>query len=157
MDTQKSVKMSIIISKVNRDLDLCGKKIQDETIDRMTLELKTYHILLYPVDIREIELTEYNESKYGDEMHDIETWMHSDSFLQSTRRQIVYFNNNDFYDRRQCISLFQILDNEMIVYQRSGDVIKMKDDHRFFVEIVRRHFPKVELIDIIYGSVHKAC
>ena len=70
------------------------------------------------------------------------------------RRQVVYFNNDDHDNRMQCISLFQIIDDTMVVYQRSADTIKMLDDLRFFCEIIQRYFSDVQHIKINYGSFH---
>lgn len=91
--------------------------------------------------------------KYKPELKDIENWIKSSNALL-TRRQVVYFNDSEYLKRLQCISLFQILDSTMVVYQRSSDTTKTLDDYRFFVEIIKRYFPDVQSIKIFYGSLH---
>jgi len=95
--------------------------------------------------------------KYQPELDDIQQWYETHYPLYNEpeyRRRQVYFNNVNYDERFQCISLFQIIDNEMIVYQRSSHTIKMLDDFRFFAEIVNRWFWNVVYIKISYGSLH---
>lgn len=78
-------------------------------------------------------------------------------------RQIVVFNNADFKEVKQCFTQFQFVytarkEFDLYVYQRSGDLDKLKDDLTFFAHIaeafeieVRK---KVTKIVVIYGNIH---
>lgn len=95
--------------------------------------------------------------KYEPELNDINEWFesHYPEYTDiSHRRRQVYFNNSNYDERFQCISLFQIIDDGMFIYQRSSHTEKMLDDYRFFAEIVQRWFYHVTYIKIFYGSLH---
>lgn len=146
-----------IINDISRKLMFHGKSIYDSNLNRnvkeLTCEILELNLVLINKICNEVNLN----SKYQDELQDISNWYYTVVNCRQnniTRRQIVYFNNSNYVNRKQCISLFQILDSQMIVYQRSGDVEKMLDDFRFFIEIRKRFFKHIDSIKIIYGSVH---
>ena len=79
-----------------------------------------------------------------------------------TSRQLMIFNDEDFYLKYQCFTHFQFVGDGvtflMIVYQRSGDIKKQYDDFKFFGNIAKR-FEKftgthVKQIKVIYGNLH---
>jgi hypothetical protein len=122
-----------------------------------TIEMTGVAICLVSTQIESLILELPLNSKYQPELDDIQNWYdcHYPMYNQpEQRRRQVYFNNSQYDQRFQCISLFQIIDDDLIVYQRSGHTLKMKDDFRFFAEIVNRWFKNVTYIRIIYGSLH---
>lgn len=134
-------------------LDREGELVEDARMNRQTKELIGASLTITETRMKEIWDTIPYNNKFDPELRDFDEWYHR--WKNVNRRQQIYFNNKDFALRMQCISLIQIIDNQMIVYQRSGDVEKMQDDHRFFVHLVKNYFQYVNLIHVIYGSLHK--
>lgn len=135
------------IKEIKEYIRVQGRKILDYyEVVGMSNELSLHDIKRLRSDIPLLE-------KYRPELNDIDKWF-KENYPKYTRRQIVYFNNNDYDMRLQCISLFQILDTTMVIYQRSSHTEKYTDDCRFFVEIVTKYFPQVQSIKIFYGSLH---
>lgn len=138
---------------ISKFLDKQGSTVYDNRMDRWVKEMIGFQLTLREHDLDLIRKRKLND-KYQPELHDFHEWMQS-TYFSVERRQAVYFNNIDFLQRMQCISLFQILDTTLLVYQRSGDIEKMEDDHRFFVEIIDRYHVYIDKIIITYGSLHK--
>ena len=147
----------INIDSIIKRLIIHGRKMYDENLNRWVAELLYQEESLTLPQMKEIFETILLNVKYKPELDDIDEWYneHFPGYTsQCHRRHIVYFNNKDYDHRFQCISLFQVLDNLMIVYQRSSDTAKMIDDFRFFIEIRQRYFQDVDGIQIVYGSLH---
>jgi hypothetical protein len=140
------MKMSLI-ELIKKQVELHGLDIDD------TKEIIGYDSLLSGRNLEDLSRQELNP-KYELELEDIKDWFDHERGVDDTRRQIIYFNNKDFINRKQCISTIQILDDIMVIYQRSGSVEKMSSDHRFFYEIRKQFFPNVNYIKIFYGSLH---
>ena len=143
--------------EITKQLNLFGEVTEDFNLDRTVKEFichtehydSKYMAILYDT----VELN----PKYKPELDDIEKWYEEHFPLYSRpefRRRVVYFNDLDYENRFQCISLFQVVDDTLIIYQRSGDTLKMLDDLRFFAEIRHRYFQHVRDVNIVYGSVH---
>lgn len=147
----------IDINNIRRSILLHGKLIHDVNLNRSVRELIAQEYDINSTLINHLNSDVALNTKYEPELNDIQEWYEL-NFPKYTkdehRRHIVYFNSNDYNNRLQCISLFQVLDNTMIVYQRSSDTVKMLDDFRFFVEIKNRYFANVDHIKIFYGSLH---
>lgn len=149
--------MNTIIESVKKHILFHGKTIEDHNLNRTVKEIIGHEIILQGNDFQVLETQQPFNIKYHLEMIDIDYWYraHFPQYNSTChRRHVVYFNNNDHDNRLQCISLFQVIDDVMIVYQRSSDIEKMADDFRFFVEIRRIYFKDVKQIKIFYGSLH---
>lgn len=147
----------IDINNIRCSILLHGKLIHDVNLNRSVRELIAQEYDINSTLINYLNSDVALNTKYEPELNDIKEWYELNFPKYSKdehRRHIVYFNSNDYNNRLQCISLFQVLDNTMIVYQRSSDTIKMLDDFRFFVEIKNRYFANVDHIKIFYGSLH---
>ena len=78
-------------------------------------------------------------------------------------RQLLVFNDSQFYKHKQCFNIFQFLKTEeaweMIVFQRSADIKKIYNDYSFFGYIANKFemktAEKIENIRILYGNVHE--
>jgi hypothetical protein len=122
-----------------------------------TIEVTGATLSLVSIQIGDLLNNVILNKKYKPELEDIQNWYdwHYPMYNKNEhRRRQVYFNNSQYDQRFQCISLFQIIDDEMFIYQRSSHTEKMTDDFRFFAEIVQRWFPNVTYIKIFYGSLH---
>lgn len=146
-----------LIDAAKRTIELFGNDVRDENLNRNTLEIIGHDLILSKQDIFDLQTGHPLNPKYKWELDDIQSW-HDLHFPQLStrdhRRHVVYFNNLDFDNRYQCISLFQVIDNTMLIYQRSSDIEKLQDDFRFFAEICKRWFYNVDNIRIFYGSFH---
>ncbi len=145
--------MSILNTKLNSirsEIILGGNKVWDENYKRFTLELICAGVELNYLELFELSKMKLNK-KYQPEIDDFEDWLAQRS---SNRRQVVYFNNRDFKKRMQCISLVQQIDHTLIIYQRSGDTVKMLDDFIFFTYLTTYFRIKIQTIKIFYGSLH---
>ena len=78
-------------------------------------------------------------------------------------RQLMVFNDSNFSAVKQCFTSFQFVythrkDFDMYVYQRSADMIKLKDDLIFFGNVAqlfgRMNLTPVSKIVVIYGHCH---
>lgn len=145
-----------------------GRRKYDGHLKRWVRELLQFSLVFDNSDqaiyLGELPLLE----KYDPEIKDFEKSLRDIIIPGIERRQVrqlMHFNNVNFDQRKQCISLVQFLpindpdeDYMMIVYQRSGDISKFTDDVRFFSELAYRFFQKtryqVSLINVIYGSFH---
>lgn len=142
---------------IAKKLILHGTRTHDANLHRDVAELLFQGECISLIQIKDLTNNVPLNTKYDPELRDIASWhdQHYPGYEHPRhRRHIIYFNNNDFDNRLQCISLFQVIDDLMIVYQRSADVAKMIDDFRFFVEIRNRYFTNVDCIQIVYGSLH---
>jgi hypothetical protein len=144
------------IKSIRHRILLHGKEIVDLNHNRKVKELICQEEYLESEHICELEKTKLLD-KYLPELDDIQKWYDRHYplyYKEEHRRHQVYFNNHDYSNRLQCISLFQVLDDTLIIYQRSSDTSKMIDDFRFFVEIKKRFFTTITNIHIFYGSLH---
>lgn len=144
-----------IVSQLSNYLDQHGELKRDLNHNRNTLELVCCVVTLTKDDMLETISTVPYNSKYDPEVKDFDDWYYKCNFSAKERRQVIYFNNTDFAIRMQCISTIQVIDEKMLVYQRSGDISKMADDHRFFCHLKANYFTNVTTIHVIYGSLHK--
>lgn len=145
-----------IIDTVKKQLLLHGNINEDFNLNRTIKEIIGHDLVLCGKDFEVIDKHTLNP-KYKPELDDFKEWFEQHFPLYNKlehRRHIVYFNNKDHDNRLQCISLFQIIGNTMIIYQRSSDIEKMMDDFRFFEEIRKTYFRGIEYIKIFYGSLH---
>ena len=146
-----------IITSIKSEIEIHGHLKEDFNLNRRVKEIIGYQLELQLMDLIEINQKVELNSKYELELSDVDRWYNYNFplyFKDEHRRHVVYFNSSDYENRLQCISLFQIIDTTMVVYQRSGDIVKMLDDFRFFVEIKNRYFPATSTIIINYGSLH---
>jgi hypothetical protein len=147
----------IDINSIRRKILVHGKEMYDANLNRNVKELIGHDEVINSDQIHSIHNNVPLNTKYQPELENFRKW-YSDHFPQykrhEHRRHIVYFNDFDYDNVLQCISLIQVLDNTMIVYQRSGDISKMVDDVRFFIEIAKEFDIDIDSIRIIYGSFH---
>lgn len=135
-----------------------GNVVEDSNLNRDVHEIIGFeHRLNSKMILHLLENVPLNP-KYDLELHNIKEWFDSHYPLYNYgihRRHQVYFNDIDYDNIHQCISLFQVIDSVMIVYQRSSDTSKLQDDLRFFAEITKRFYNnKIKNIIIFYGSIH---
>ena len=78
-------------------------------------------------------------------------------------RQLLVLNTHDFKNVHQCFNTFQFVythrgEFDLYVYQRSADIVKLKDDLVFFAAVAKEFekqvCQKVSKFVITYGHIH---
>lgn len=146
------------VNSIQRQIEWHGTVVEDFNLNRDVHEIIGFEHRINEAKMNYLLENVPLNTKYELELKNIADWFDSHYPVYMTdrhRRHQVYFNNHDFDNIFQCISLFQILDSTMLVYQRSSDIVKLQDDLRFFVEIANRFYNKqIKNIIIFYGSIH---
>jgi len=78
-------------------------------------------------------------------------------------RQLMVFNDSKFNEVNECFTHFQFVythrnEFDLYVYQRSADIVKLKDDLVFFAHQMKKlekltHYYVTKLV-VVYGHVH---
>src|SRR5574339_390717 len=100
-----------MIEIIKENLLRHGEKIHDYNLNRDVIELICQDHSLSPTQMDQLEKNIPLNPKYEPELKNISTWYdeHFPKYHSSLhRRHIVYFNNQDYDNVHQCISLFQV-------------------------------------------------
>lgn len=155
-----------LISDLKEKILHHGFTQEDRRLNRTVQALAgDFLVIKDPIVLAYLQSTKPIE-KYRDDWYRMLT-----SFLDATieakkdlnSRQLVISNMYDFKNVKQCFNLFQFVytrrnEFDLYVYQRSADMVKLKDDLTFFgnvagafEEVVGQ---KVTKIVVTYGHVH---
>jgi hypothetical protein len=153
-----------IIDKVKKDINERGHSQRDNRLDRNTRALNGYQLIHHFIE--EVGKMPVLKQKYQADWERIyPTYVKRCELLEAdplTRRAVI-FNTSKYYEIFPCFLTMHVILNEhneydMIVYQRSSDLIKLEDDIEFFEHVMykisHRVGIKVRRLIINYGSIH---
>jgi hypothetical protein len=166
MQPQRSENIMIdnLIKEVKLDIKSQGHLEIDNRLHRKTRAVNAYK-LIYP-HIDKVRLSQMNVKYNLDWLRMYHSFLTACKKLKEDKhtRQAMFFNLDDFDNIMPCFCSFQVVHNwrgkyDIIIYQRSGDVAKLKDDIYFFEWVAGQVENKtglhVDSLKVIYGSIHE--
>lgn len=154
-----------IHEKMVRDIADNNYVQEDKRLGRSTQSLSGHLLVLNRGEIRDLAQGT-PLSKYEDDWNRMKHGMDfvvAEAFKDPNSRRLMVFNNSDYYNVFQCFTSFHFVmthrnEYDMYVYQRSSDVLKLKDDLIFFANVAEHFELNVDIpvtkIVISYGHVH---
>jgi len=155
-----------LVDRLYRDIKKNGFVQKDKRFNRKVWALPGHFIIIKDIATKVYLLQQSLLRKYADDWNRM-----SISFLKACQeakkdpnsRQLVVFNDANFDKVHQCFTHMQFVytarnEFDLYVYQRSADMVKLKDDLTFFAHVgqlfeteVKK---KVTKIVVVYGNVH---
>lgn len=141
-----------------------GKPVKDEHLNRTVVQSIGVTITIPGPVIDELDVETLLE-KYDEDKQRMQSTYYNavaKALLDASSRQLVVLNVDDYEKVQQCFQLMQFCldDSEftVLVYQRSADLAKLKDDWIFFSKTVKQFQHevgiKIKQIIVNYGNIH---
>lgn len=153
-------------SKLKQDIEKNGFLQTDRRMGRKTMSFPGHFIVVKDPKIIGYLIRRGVLRKYVDDWNRM-----IPSFLSATHqakydpdsRQLMVFNDENYKHVHQCFTHMQFVmthrkEFDLYVYQRSSDMVKLKEDLTFFAHVARAFADevgkKVTKIVVVYGHIH---
>lgn len=154
-----------IKDRLSKLLDKRGFVQRDRHLKRWTLSLPGHFVVIKGKDLNSAMMTESLPKYEKDSRRMRYSFDRCCSLAKKDEdsRQLMVFNDQDFYTNFQCFTHFQFVythrnEFDMYVYMRSSDLSKLKDDLVFFASVMKKFESKTRQkctkLVIIFGHLH---
>jgi len=166
MLNQKPQEFDTFVDALKATITEKGFKQVDNRLNRTTQNLSSHFIEISNSKVLEWLRREEVLEKYKDDSKRMYSSFKKaivEAKKDPNSRRLMVFNDSRFNEIYQCFTSFHFVytkrnEFDMIVYQRSSDLIKLKDDLVFFANQMKK-FERgtdyyVTKLIVIYGSIH---